>query len=120
MLYEVITQALKARIQQQLGQLDALLLPTAPRLPTLAQVRADPVVVNSQLGHYCNWVNLADCCALSLPAGFRPDGLPLGVTLVAPAWQEWALARLAKPLAAGFVITSYSIHYTKLYEPGLV
>ncbi|WP_409423055.1 allophanate hydrolase [Pseudaeromonas sp. ZJS20] len=94
-------QALKARIQQQLGQLDALLLPTAPRLPTLAQVRADPVVVNSQLGHYCNWVNLADCCALSLPAGFRPDGLPLGVTLVAPAWQEWALARLAKPLAAG-------------------
>lgn len=94
-------QALKARIQQQLSRVDALLLPTAPRLPTLAQVQAEPVTVNSQLGRYCNWVNLADCCALSLPAGFRPDGLPLGVTLVAQAWQEWALARLAKSLVSG-------------------
>lgn len=91
-------QALKARIQHHLAGLDALLLPTAPRLPTLAQVAADPVAVNSQLGHYCNWVNLADCCALSVPGGFRADGLPLGLTLVATAWQEWALARLARQL----------------------
>ena len=36
-------------------------------------------------------MNLLDWCALSLPAGFRDDGLPFGVTLIAPAWGELAL-----------------------------
>lgn len=83
-------------IQTQMAAVDALLVPTAPRLPTIADVEADPVVVNSQLGTWTNFVNLADCSALALPAGFREDGLPFGITLIAPAWQDAALAEFGK------------------------
>ncbi len=78
-------------IQTAMAEVDALLVPTAPRLPTIAQVEADPVTVNSQLGTWTNFVNLADCSALALPAGLRADGLPFGITLIAPAWQDRAL-----------------------------
>lgn len=83
-------------IQMQMAAVDALLVPTAPRLPTIADVEADPVVVNSQLGTWTNFVNLADCSALALPAGFREDGLPFGITLIAAAWQDAALAEFGK------------------------
>jgi allophanate hydrolase len=52
--------------------------------------------VNSQLGTWTNFVNLADCCALALPAGIRTDGLPFGVTLIAPAWQDAALVEVGQ------------------------
>lgn len=79
-------------IQTRVAGVDALLVPTAPRLPTTEQVNADPVIVNSQLGTYTNFVNLADCCALALPALLRDDDLPFGITLIAAAWQDAALA----------------------------
>lgn len=83
-------------IHETMSQLDALLVPTAPRLPTIADVDADPVAVNSQLGTWTNFVNLADCCALALPAGIRTDGLPFGVTLIAQAWQDAALIEVGQ------------------------
>jgi allophanate hydrolase len=43
-------------------------------------------------------VNLLDCAAVAIPAGFRKDGLPAGVTLVAPAFADDALAALADRL----------------------
>lgn len=83
-------------IQTLMSSFDALLVPTSPRHPTIAEVAADPVGVNSQLGTYTNFVNLADCCALALPAAMRTDGLPFGVTLIAPAWQDAALLAFGK------------------------
>jgi len=88
--------ALARDIQTLLASVDALLVPTAPRLPSIAQVEADPVAVNSQLGTWTNFVNLADCSALALPAGFCADGRPFGITLIAPAWQDAALATFGK------------------------
>jgi allophanate hydrolase len=66
------------------------------------------VLFNSQFGTYTNFTNLADLAALALPAGFRADGLPAGITLLAPAWHDQALAAfgqrwqefLALPLGA--------------------
>lgn len=84
--------ALAKKIQQKMTAVDALLVPTTPRFPTQQQVADEPVLVNSQLGTFTNFVNLADCSALSLPAGFRTDDLPFGITLIAPAWQDLALA----------------------------
>nr|WP_324258273.1 allophanate hydrolase [Cellvibrio fontiphilus] len=83
-------------IQTLVSSVDALLVPTAPRHPTIAEVAADPVGVNSQLGTYTNFVNLADLSALALPAVMRGDGLPFGITLIAPAWQDAALAAFGK------------------------
>jgi len=74
---------------------DALLLPVTPGHPTLADVAADPVGVNSRLGTYTNFVNLLDLSAIAVPAGQRPDGLPFGVQLIAPAFADDRLLDLA-------------------------
>lgn len=87
---------LARKVQLLMCSVDALLVPTAPRHPSIAQVNAEPVAVNSQLGTYTNFVNLADCSALALPAAMRTDGLPFGITLIAPAWQDAALAAFGK------------------------
>ncbi|MFC3114147.1 allophanate hydrolase [Cellvibrio fontiphilus] len=83
-------------IQTQIKNVDALLVPTSPRHPKMTEVNADPIGVNSQLGTYTNFVNLADLSALALPAVMRADGLPFGITLIAPAWQDAALAAFGK------------------------
>ncbi|NED64546.1 allophanate hydrolase, partial [Streptomyces sp. SID10244] len=51
------------------GDADALLVPTAPLHPTLAEVAADPIGVNSRMGTYTNFCNLFDLCGLAVPAG---------------------------------------------------
>ena len=76
--------------------IDALFVPTAPNFPTLADVAAEPREVNSRLGTYTNFANLLDLAAIAIPAGFRDDGLPSGVTLLAPAGSDHALAQLAR------------------------
>jgi allophanate hydrolase len=73
---------------------DALLLPVTPGHPTLADVAADPVGANSRLGTYTNMVNLLDLCAIAVPAGTRPDGLPFGVQFIAPAFADRPLLDL--------------------------
>ncbi|MDR9468906.1 allophanate hydrolase [Marinospirillum sp.] len=89
-------QALSRRIHRQLAEVDALVVPTSPRIRTLAEMEKEPLVYNSQFGTYTNFTNLADLCALALPAGFREDGLPVGLTLIATAWQDTALAEFGQ------------------------
>lgn len=79
------------RISQLFTEVDALFVPTSPRFPTQADLQAEPVQANSQMGTYTNFVNLADLAAVSVPADLRSDGLPFGVTLIAPAFSEPAL-----------------------------
>jgi allophanate hydrolase len=76
-------------------KMDAILLPTAPTHYTIDDVLADPVRLNSRLGTYTNFVNLLNLCAIALPASMRADGLPFGVTLMAPAGCDEALAALS-------------------------
>jgi len=75
-------------------EIDFLALPTAGTIYRIAEVDADPIRLNSNLGYYTNFVNLLDLSGLALPAGFRADGLPLGATLLAPAFQEDSLGAL--------------------------
>jgi len=79
-------------------KMDVLLLPTAPTIYRVAEMMREPLARNADLGRYTNFVNLLDCCAVAVPAGFRPDGLPAGVTLIAPAFADDALAVLADRL----------------------
>ena len=76
---------------------DALLVPTAPCCPTLAEVDADPFGPNSRLGTYTNWVNLCGLSAIAVPAGMGRDG-PVGITVIGPAWAEGRIAALADRL----------------------
>ncbi|GAA4699076.1 allophanate hydrolase [Phytohabitans rumicis] len=74
---------------------DALLLPVTPGHPRLADVAADPLGVNARLGQFTNFANLLDLCAVAVPAGERPDGLPFGVQFIAPAFADAPLLDLA-------------------------
>ena len=56
---------------------------------------ADPIGVNERLGRYTTFANLLDLCAVAAAAGLRSDGLPFGVTLLAPAFGDAALLDLA-------------------------
>jgi len=76
-------------------RVDILLLPTVPIQDSVDEVNADPIARNARLGRYTNFVNLLDCCAVAVPAGFRSDGLAFGVTLVAPACSDGSLAGIA-------------------------
>ena len=76
--------------------IDAMVLPTAPTIYTVEQVLADPIGLNSRLGTYTNFVNLLDMCGLAVPASMRPDGIPFGITLLAPAGEDAALAAIGR------------------------
>jgi allophanate hydrolase len=70
---------------------DALVLPTAPGIPTLEAVAAEPIAANSRLGTYTNFVNLCDLAALAVPVA---GPVPFGITLVGPAFSEGRLCGL--------------------------
>lgn len=105
---EYLRAELAQKIQQALSEVDALVVPTSPTIHTLKEMAQEPIRFNSQFGTYTNFTNLADLSALALPAPFRADGLPAGITLIAPAWHDRALAdfgrrwqqQLALPLGA--------------------
>ena len=84
---------------------DALLLPTAPFCPTLAAVHDDPIGLNKRLGTFTNFVNICDLVGFAVPAGLGADGLPVGVTVLGPAWSEGRLAPLADALHRAFATT---------------
>ena len=74
---------------------DAILLPVTPTHPTLADVAAEPIAVNSRLGRFTNMTNLLDLAAVAVPAGRRDDGLPFGVQFLAPAFTDAFLLDVA-------------------------
>jgi allophanate hydrolase len=75
--------------------IDVLLTPTAGTIYRIEEVQADPIRLNSRLGYYTNFMNLLDLAATAVPAGFQRDGLPFGVTLIAPPHQDGPLLHLA-------------------------
>jgi allophanate hydrolase len=91
-------QSLKTRSLQIWESVDCLLLPTAPTIYRISEVAADPIGLNLNLGYYTNFMNLLDLCGIAVPAGFRSDGLPFGVSLVALAGSEGWLIRQADHL----------------------
>lgn len=89
-------EELKREAAKQWANIDMLLLPTAGTIYKKDAVAADPVRLNSNLGYYTNFANLMDLAAIAVPAGFRSDGLPFGVSIVAPAFTDRALVALGK------------------------
>ncbi|MBV9389490.1 MAG: allophanate hydrolase [Chroococcidiopsidaceae cyanobacterium CP_BM_ER_R8_30] len=85
---------LKRQSEAQWRSMDILALPTTGTIYTVAEVVAEPTVLNRNLGTYTNFVNLLDLCALAVPSGLQSNGLPTGLTLIAPMWQEALLCQL--------------------------
>ncbi|QOX80375.1 allophanate hydrolase [Trichlorobacter lovleyi] len=88
-------QALRRETAAVWDMIDLLVTPTAGTIYRIAEVEADPISLNSNLGYYTNFMNLLDLAALAVPAGFTPAGLPFGITLAAPAFSDNYLLSLA-------------------------
>lgn len=87
---------LKREADRILASVDVIVTPTAPTIFRITDIESDPVSRNSMLGTYTNFMNLLDYAAVAVPAGFRRDGLPFGVTLFAGAHHDRALLQLAQ------------------------
>src|SRR4029077_12358716 len=81
-------QGLRRVAERTFGHIDAMVLPTAPTAYSTVQVLANPIELNSRPGPYTNFVSLLDRCGLAWPATMRPDGIPFGITLLAPAGHD--------------------------------
>ncbi|MEX3775989.1 allophanate hydrolase [Pseudomonas sp. MYb118] len=88
-------QALKALCDQAMEGLDCVVTPTIGRPVTLAELEAEPVLRNSELGYYTNFMNLLDYAAVAVPSGFMGNGLPWGVTLFGRAFTDQYLLSVA-------------------------
>jgi allophanate hydrolase len=89
-------QALRKSTAAVWERADVLVVPTAPTLYTIEECLAEPLVNNRRLGHYAGFANLLDLAACAVPASMRADGLPSGITLIAPAGRDLVLADLAQ------------------------
>lgn len=85
-----------ATTRSLLQDADALVVPTVATLYSIEQMQADPIERNNHHGYYSYWANLLDLCAISVPAGFYPSGMPFGVTLLAPAFHDSEVAAIAR------------------------
>ncbi|WP_458107897.1 allophanate hydrolase [Arthrobacter sp. R3-55] len=102
-------EQLKYQAMERLDGFDALVVPTAPFHPTLAEVAADPVGVNSRMGTYTNFCNLFDLSAVAVPAGTVTESggvdaggietrstSQFGLTVVARTFEDGVAADIAR------------------------
>jgi len=98
-------KTLKRASEAAWSQCDLIVTPTAGTIYTIAAVDADPIRLNSALGYYTNFMNLFDLAGVAVPAGFRGDGLPFGVTLIGPQSSDRALLAMADTVHRSSVTT---------------
>ncbi|MDA3040268.1 MAG: allophanate hydrolase [Actinomycetota bacterium] len=83
---------LRRSAEAQFEHFDVLLLPTVPHGALISEVAAEPLAGNARLGRFTTFANLVDLCALSLPSGpVGSNGVPFGVTLYGPAFDDATL-----------------------------
>ena len=86
--------ALRSTALAALDGCDALLVPTAPEHPTLAEVAAAPLTTNARLGVFTNFVNLFDMAGVAMPLGPTGAG-EAGVTVLTRAFDDQVALDLA-------------------------
>jgi allophanate hydrolase len=111
---------LKRSAEAAWSQVDFIVTPTAGTIYPIAAVDADPIRLNATLGYYTNFMNLFDLAGVAVPAGFRSDGLPFGVTLIGPVSSERGLLTLAAAWHRSSAVTpgaSVTLGATKMILP---
>jgi len=86
---------LRRRSEAEWRKMDVMVLPTTGTIYTHEAVAAEPIKLNTNLGYYTDFVNLLDLAAVAVPAGFRTNGLPFGISFIGPAFTDEALLALA-------------------------
>jgi len=103
-------QALYIRQMQEIfspSGISVLVVPTAPLHPTVEQMLADPIKLNSKLGAFTHFGNVTDLCAVSVPAGTYPlpdadtskegsgGGLPFSITFLGGSRTDFEVLDIA-------------------------
>lgn len=104
-LAEYRLHKLKLDCMEQLKPFDCLLTPTAGRHFTIQEMHDNPIVYNSELGYYTNFVNLLDLSAVSVPTEFTEQGMPFGITLVGQAFEDRRLLSIANRIQQLFPLS---------------
>jgi allophanate hydrolase len=86
---------LRRAAESQWESMNVLALPTTGTVYTHEAVASGQAGTDTALGYYTSFVNLLDLAATAVPAGFRANGLPFGISLIAPACGEEGLLLLA-------------------------
>jgi len=86
---------LKQKCLKALIGFDCLLTPSSGRHFSIEEMLADPILHNSELGYYTNFVNLLDLAAVSVPASITKAGRPFGITLVGDTYSDRLLLSIA-------------------------
>jgi allophanate hydrolase len=96
---------LRAQAERAWEAIDVLVVPTTPTIYTLADDARDPRQYNDRQGIYTRFANFLGYPVLAVPAGFKSNGLPFGVSLVSRNGADRALdalgLRLERRLALG-------------------
>ncbi|GIM97357.1 allophanate hydrolase [Paractinoplanes toevensis] len=94
-------ERLRTDAMAEWGDADALLLPTAPFHPTIAEVTADPIGVNARVGTFTNFCNLFGLAAVAVPAG-------IGVQVITRGFADAVAADIAAMLVGAEPAVPYS------------
>ncbi|PXF49804.1 Allophanate hydrolase [Gracilariopsis chorda] len=109
MAQEEIRRCVKIAERDTWSRVNFLVVPSVPCAMTTLQVANDPIGLNKVLGTYTNFVNLMDLCAVALPAT-KTEGRctdPRGITLVARAFEDNNLVRVARHFETGIIDDEY-------------
>lgn len=87
---------LQRQVRAQLEGIDVLVTPTVPKAFTVADMLAEPLLRNNQVGFYAYGVGPLDLCALAVPAAIRRDGIPCSISLVGRAGEDGRLIALGE------------------------
>lgn len=85
---EYILKTNRKKVDKLFEEFDFILTPTTGTIYKISEVNDNPIELNTNLGYYTNFMNLLDLSAIALPAGFRKNGLPFGVTIIADNFEE--------------------------------
>jgi amidase len=89
------------RLRRFMTRVDAIALPVCQVTPFDIDVEWPREVAGVEMQSYIEWmrscsdITVTGCPAISVPAGFTPDGLPVGLQLVGRHGADLALLRLA-------------------------
>ena len=99
---EAMRTALYQRVAAFFERYDYLCLPTT-QVPPFSIEQEYPTAINGQeLETYIDWMGLCyaitvtGCPAISVPCGFTPDGLPVGLQIVGPPHADVAVLQMAR------------------------
>ena len=108
--YYLKAQKVRSRIMadfdQAYSEVDAILTPTTPSSAFPIGANEDDPVTMYLNDVFTVGVNLAGLPGISVPAGIDSNGLPLGLQVIAPAWDEATALRVGQTIEAKANFTS--------------